>query len=211
MAEDGTSEIVKLDPAAQQGFLRQKALTEQEADQIVLNPKIGKYEVISDVGPDYATRRQEAFQALSQIASTAPELMSVIGDLVLLAADFPMAEQAAERLKRMVPPQALGETNGQVMQLQQEVQAAQQLAASMAEKLVTLQLKLKDKDIQKDVDIYKAITDRIDVLLQTNPSRKDILQWQHDLAMQEHSGNLEMAHKALDNALAPAAAGAPDE
>lgn len=203
MAEDGTSEMIKLDPEAQQLFVKQKAALASEADQIVMNPNIGKYEVISDVGPDYATRRQEAFNALSQIASTAPELMSIIGDLVLLAADFPMAEQAAERLKRMVPPQALGETNGQVQQLQQELQSAQALNGSMAQKLVEIQAKLKSKDVQKDVDIYKAITDRMDTLLKTNPSQKDIMQWQHDLAMQEHAGNLETAHKYIDNQLAP--------
>lgn len=201
MAEDGTSSMVKLDPEAQQVMVRQKAQLESEADQIVMNPKIGKYEVISDVGPDYATRRQEAFNALSQIASTAPELMSIIGDLVLLAADFPMAEQAAERLKRMVPPQALGETNGQVQQLQQELQASQQLSASMSTKLVELQMKIRDKDVQKDVDIYKAITDRLDVILKTHPSQKDILQWQHDFAMQEHAGNLDMASQSINSSL----------
>jgi len=201
MAEDGTSQMIKLDPDAAQLMVKQKAALTSEAEQIVLNPTIGKYEVISDVGPDYATRRQEAFNALSQIASTAPELMSIIGDLVLLAADFPMAEQAAERLKRMVPPQALGETNGQVQQLQQELQAAQALSGSMAQKLVDLQSKLRAKDVQKDVDIYKAITDRIDVLIQTHPSQKDILQWQHDLAMQEHSANLDAATAAVTNSL----------
>ena len=202
MAEDGTATMVQLDPDAQQLLVKRKAALESEADQIVLNPKIGKYEVISDVGPDYATRRQEAFNALSQIASTAPELMSIIGDLVLLAADFPMAEQAAERLKRMVPPQALGETNGQVQQLQQELQTAQALSGSMAAKLVEFQEKLKSKDVQRDVDIYKAITDRIDVLIKTQPSHKDILQWQHDLAMQEHSGNLNLASQSVKADLA---------
>lgn len=198
MAEDGTATMVKLDPNAQQVFTKQKAALQTEADQIVLNPKIGKYEVISDVGPDYATRRQEAFNALSQIASTAPELMSIIGDLVLLAADFPMAEQAAERLKRMVPPQALGETNGQVQQLQQELQSAQALAGSMAAKMVELQEKLKSRDVQRDVDIYEAITKRIDVLIKTQPSHKDILQWQHDLAMQEHKGDLDAATASVE-------------
>lgn len=201
MAEDGTSQTVQLDPNAKQVVAKKKAALTSEADQIVFNPKVGKYEVISDVGPDYATRRQEAFNALSQIASTAPELMAIIGDLVLLAADFPMAEQAAERLKRMVPPQALGETNGQVQQLQQELQASNALTSSMSTKLVELQGKLRDKDAQKSVDVYKAITDRIDVLLKTDPSRKDILQWQHDLAMQEHAANMTAATKALESGL----------
>ena len=118
-----------------------------------------------------------------------------------------MAEQAAERLKRMVPPQALGEVNGQVQQLQQELQAAQNLSGSMATKLVELQEKLKSKDVQKDVDIYKAITDRIDVLIKTQPSQKDILQWQHDLAMQEHSGNLDLASQAVASSLTPGPTG----
>jgi hypothetical protein len=201
MAEDGTSEIVQLDPNATKVMERKKAQLTTEADQIILNPKVGKYEVISDVGPDYATRRQEAFNALSQIASTAPELMSIIGDLVLLAADFPMAEQAAERLKRMVPPQALGEQNGQVQQLQEQLQASQALASSMSQKLVELQLKIKDRDVQKDVDIYKAITDRLDVLLKTKPNQKDILQWQHDLAMQEHASNMNLATKTIESHL----------
>lgn len=201
MADDGTATMVQLDPGAQQLLVKQKAAVETEADKITLNPTIGKYEVISDVGPDYATRRQEAFNALSQIASTAPELMSIIGDLVLLAADFPMAEEAAERLKRMVPPQALGEINGQVQQLEQQLQAAQALSGSLAAKLVELQEKLKSKDVQKDVDIYKAITDRIDVLIKTQPSHKDILQWQHDLAMQEHAGNLDLAAQSVQSDL----------
>lgn len=201
MAEDGTSEIIKLDPNAAQVLVKEKAALASEADQITLNPKVGKYEVVSDIGPDYATRRQEAFNALSQIASTAPELMSIIGDLVLLAADFPLAEQAAERLRRMVPPQALGESNGQVQQLQQQLHAAQALSSSMSQKLVELQTKIRDKDVQKDVDIYKAITDRLDVILKTKPSEKDILQWQHDFAMQEHAGNLDMASQTINSSL----------
>jgi activator of HSP90 ATPase len=71
----------------------------------------------------------------------------------------------------------------------------------MSQKLVELQLKIKDRDVQKDVDIYKAITDRLDVLLKTKPSQKDILQWQHDLAMQEHASNMNLATKTIESHL----------
>lgn len=206
MGEDGTPSDVQFDPNAAQAFEKRKAETEDAAEQVIFNPAIGRYDVMSDVGPDFATRRQEAFNALSQIAASNPELMSIIGDLVLLAADFPLAAEAAERLKRMVPPQALGEGgNPQVMMLQKQVQASGQLTASLSQKLVELQSKLSTKDAQKQVDIYKAITDRLDVLLKTKPSEKDILQWQHDLAMQEHAGNLDLASQAMANELAPEA------
>jgi hypothetical protein len=64
--------------------------------------------VISDVGPDFATRRQEAFNALTQIAASSPELMMLIGDLMFKAADFEYADEIAERLERMVPAAGQG-------------------------------------------------------------------------------------------------------
>lgn len=207
MGEDGTASDVRLDPDAAQAYQKHKKETEDAAEQVIMNPTIGKYDVMSDVGPDFATRRQEAFNALSQIAQQNPELMGVIGDLVMLAADFPLADEAAERLKRMVPPQALGDgVNPQVQQMQAALHTTQGLMASMATKLTELQSKLASKDAQKEVDIYDAITKRLAVLLKTKLSDKDLLQFQHDLAMQEHAGNLSLAGKAMDAQLAPDAA-----
>jgi len=208
MGEDGTVSDVQIDPTAKLAYEKRKAETEDAAEQVIFNPTIGKYDVMSDVGPDYATRRQEAFNALSQIARESPELMAVIGDLVLLAADFPLADQAAERLKRMVPAQALGEgVNPQVTQLQEQLATTQKLGMAMSSKLVELQNKLSSKDAQKSVDIYKAITDRIDTLMKySNIPAVELMRFQHDLAMQEHSASMDLAGKAMDAALAPDAA-----
>ncbi|MFK5283902.1 hypothetical protein ACI3PL_30425, partial [Lacticaseibacillus paracasei] len=60
-------------------------------------------------GPSYATRRQEAFNAFTQIAAQNDQFMTIAGDIMFRAADFPMADELYERLRRMVPPQALGE------------------------------------------------------------------------------------------------------
>jgi hypothetical protein len=68
---------------------------------------VGKYEVEADVGPAFATQRQEAWNAYVQILSQNKELVQVIGDLAFKCADFPGAEEIAQRLKRMVPQQAL--------------------------------------------------------------------------------------------------------
>lgn len=204
MGEDGADSDVKIDPAAQKAYEERKAETEGAAAQVIMNPNVGLYEVMSDVGPDYATRRQEAFNALTQIASQNPELMSIIGDLVMMAADFPLADEAAERLKRMVPAQALGEgPNPQVMQLQGALDASQKLSAAMSAKLVELQSKLSEKDAQKAVNIYKAITDRMDTLMKySNIPAVELMRFQHDLAKQEHAGDIAMADKFLDSHLA---------
>lgn len=131
-----------------------------------LNPAVGRYEVHADVGPAYSTQRQEAWNALTQIITTNEGLTSIIGDLALKAADFPMADEAAERLKRMVPAQALGDSPPpEVMALQQQVQ---NLTASLAAAIQALgdkaaEVKADQEKVQ--IDTYKAETDRLKALL----------------------------------------------
>lgn len=213
LGEDGSDSDVMLDPNAAKAYEVRKKETDEAAEEVIMNPTIGRYDVMSDVGPDFATRRQEAFNALSQIAAQNPELMAIIGDLVMLAADFPLADEAAERLRRMVPAQAMGDgPDPQTVQLQKALQAAQSLAGSMSTKLVELQQKLASKEEQKGVNIYKAITDRIKVLQDSDQgiTPKDHLQFLHDLAKQEHQGNLDAETQANDAALASQAANASE-
>ena len=70
-----------------------------EGATIIFNPNVGRYWVVSDVGPDYATQRQEAFDALTQIMTADPVLMQKAGDLLFKAGDFPLSDELAERLK----------------------------------------------------------------------------------------------------------------
>jgi hypothetical protein len=132
----------------------------------IFNPKVGQYAVIAEIGPNYSTRRQEAFAAFNQVIAAAPGLMQVAGDLLFKAADFPMAEDLAERLARMVPPQALGTGPSPAeQQAQQALQGAQAHVALLSEKLAVAEMKLKAKDEQKDIDRYEAQTGRMSVLL----------------------------------------------
>jgi hypothetical protein len=50
---------------------------EEDRDEVaaIFNPKVGKYEVEADVGPAFATQRQEAFNAYVQILAQNKELV----------------------------------------------------------------------------------------------------------------------------------------
>jgi len=165
LAENNESLEVKLDPQLQQAHM----LELNENNEVigrVLNPAVGSYEVLADVGPGYATRREEAFNALTLILTQNPALTSVIGDIMFRAGDFPMAEEAAERLKRMVPPQALGQgpsQNEQMLaaQLQQMQQALQASMDELAKEKGKSQARLE----KREVEVYDAITKRLDILL----------------------------------------------
>jgi hypothetical protein len=65
--------------------------------------------VQSDTGPSFATRRQEAFNALTQIAAQNKEFMGVAGDILWKVADFPEAQVLAQRWRSIIPPNILGD------------------------------------------------------------------------------------------------------
>lgn len=110
---DGTVMNVTIDPNAERGF-QEIPTQEQDANnkvkQVVLNPNKGIYDIQSDTGPSYATRRMEAFAALTQMAQSDKEFMHIGGDLVFKVADFPEADILAQRWRRSISPAILGDT-----------------------------------------------------------------------------------------------------
>ncbi len=176
LSEDGKESHIEIDPAQKaplaEGMPQQAAPMSPTMSPVakaatrIFNPAIGKYEVQAEVGPNFATRRQEAFAAFGQIIAQRPELVAVIGDLLLKGGDFPMADEAAERLRRMVPPMALGEgPPPEVAELQQQVE---NLKSSLTAALQALSDKADEQRLDADnvaVDAFKAETERLKAFL----------------------------------------------
>jgi len=161
LAEDGTEQAVMVDPNADVAYAEQKAGPEDPVS-IIFNPKIGRYWVDSDVGPSYATKRQEAWNAFVQITTANQELVKFIGDLMFRNADFPGADEIAERLKRLVPPEVLGDDPSPAMvQAQQQNKQLQLLVAELTEKLAKQELELRDKQDQREINLMDAHTRRL--------------------------------------------------
>jgi hypothetical protein len=137
LGEDGKDDVAHIDPNLP------KAAAEipdpmTGAIQEVYNPSVGRYDVTVAVGPSYGTKRQEAFQALTEMSSRNPQLMQVAGDLVMKAADFPMAEQIAERLEKTLPPGLAEPKDGQPQippEVMQQMQAMGQENQAMQQAL----------------------------------------------------------------------------
>lgn len=165
IGEDGTESEVRLDPQAKQEYMEQK-MQDQEKVKILFNPGFAKYSVQADVGPEYATRREEAFQAFTQIIGNNMELLKVAGDLMFKAADFPMADELAERLKKMVPAWVLGK--GPTPEMQQ-LQESNQLLMKNLQQLVTQyaeeRAKRTSQEGKLDIDAFNAETQRMKVLI----------------------------------------------
>ncbi len=180
LGEDGKDDVAHIDPAAPKAV---QNVPDQRtgAIQEIYNPGVGRYDVVADVGPSYGTKRQEAFQALSEISSRNPQLMQVAGDLIMKAADFPMADQIAERLAKTLPPELQDDKDGktpvdpamqaQLSQLQQHSQQLEEALNNAAAEVDRLETEgkssaaeLEIKRVDSNTKAYQAITQRIQVL-----------------------------------------------
>ncbi len=169
---------------------------------IIFNPSVGKYDVEADVGPSYGTRRQEAFNAFSQILAQNQASFPIVGDYWAANADFPGADQLAERLKRGLPPQYKPGPPPEVMaaqqQMEQQAKQFHQLMQGAQKKVIDLERQLKDKGESNQIDDYKAETDRLKAVGAIDPLAlqvivrqmvQDMLQTELHPQLQAHAAN----------------------
>ena len=121
--EDGTNRKVPINqptPAEQQKAAGDQAQQLQGVLR-VYDLTTGKYDVTCEAGPSFTTKREEASVQMIEFIRAYPNAAPMIGDLLAKNLDWPGADDIAERLKAMLPPQVTGQ-NPQVMQLQQQMQ-----------------------------------------------------------------------------------------
>ncbi|MNZ34173.1 hypothetical protein D3C78_515440 [compost metagenome] len=177
LAEDGTDEQVQINPEMQQPMVEQPG--PDETVQRIFNPAVGQYDVIADTGPSYATRRDEAFEAMSVMMAQDPTFKTVAGDLYFRAANFPMAEELAERFAKTIPPEIKGEAPPpELIQAQQMVEQLQGQLSQAMQALADAQGENDNKAKANEINQYKAVTERLDKLLgilSTNPNAAMLL------------------------------------
>lgn len=187
--EDGSNESVPInqpfvpeqnqDPQSQQ----YKAGKEQETVQgltRIFDVTTGKYDVTCEVGPSFSTKRQEAANQMIELGRLYPPMMQVAGDLLVKNLDWPGADDIADRLKALLPPQLMGQ-NPQVQQLNQQLQQvdqqAKQAVGTLQQQIQGLQQQLasaktdqqsdiisRQLDAKKlEIDAYNAETNRLKV------------------------------------------------
>lgn len=190
---DGTQSSAIVDPQAakaaqvvlpdgvqepQQGLTFEQQMA-QEGAILAVNPTIGRYDVEADVGPAFATRRQDTFNSLMQVLQANPAIMSQIGDLFFKAADFPLADEIADRLKPASDDPRLGQAQQTIQQLQAQLQqVSQQLKDKQAELNLKAQAQQHDAAtdlLKEETDRYKAETDRMAAIGSTDPEALRVL------------------------------------
>src|SRR6185437_10862087 len=107
---------------------------------------VGDYDVTVSVGPSYQTKRQEATATGMELLQTDPQLLPIIGDLVVGEMDIPNAREIAKRMKAMLPPQLQESDDPDSQQAQLVAQHGQ----------LVQQVHLLSQNLQQATDIIKT-------------------------------------------------------
>ena len=167
IGEDGEADMAKINPMQEEPV---KKIVDQEGIVIekIYNPSVGKYDVVVTTGPGYATKRQEALEAMAQLLQGNPELWKVAGDLFVKNMDWPGAQEMAKRFAKTIDPQIMNdaEDNPALAAAQQQMQAMAQEMEQMhqmiqnAAKSIEAQ-EQRRKDYEAEIKAYQAETQRI--------------------------------------------------
>lgn len=122
----------------------------------------GKYVCTVSIGRAYRNRAEQASDEIAQILANAPNLMPMIGDLYFKYRDFPGHLEIAERMKRLLPPEAKDpEQEMDPQQLLQSLEQIKQESGQMIEQL-TAQLnaaseviRTKQIELQADLELKR--------------------------------------------------------
>jgi hypothetical protein len=167
-------------------------LYEQTPNGIINDLSKGKYDYTVTTGPSYDTQRLEFIDTLTQLGNGNEAIAAGVPDLIVGAMDFPKAEEAAERLKLLLPPpiqQAMSQKDQSpaVMQLQGQLQQVQQMAEQHIQELTDHMRQLQAKADSRDdammreqnnaanlaIARFKAVTERMALGIQVDEAERE--------------------------------------
>ena len=167
IGEDGETKMVKINPEQQEPINK---IVDENGVVIekIYNPGVGKYDVVAVTGPGYATKRQEALEAMAQLLQGNPQLWQVAGDLFVKNMDWPGAQEMSKRFAKTIDPKIMSDDDKSP-----ELQAAEQQIQAMGAEMEQMHQMIQNvgksievqeqrrKDYEAEIKAYQAETQRI--------------------------------------------------
>lgn len=204
LGEDGSEKSVPVNAPFQKGQNGQNV-----TNQMQFNPQeltkfydlgAGRYDIAVNVGPSYATKRQQSADSMLQFAQIAPQMVPQYADLLVQAMDWPGADAIADRIRPpgvseegepQIPPQVrqmVIELQAQNQVLQEQLQQAQQVIDTNKLQLDSAErMQLRDIASKRDLAEMKTMSD---VGTAQQKVRADIAQTESKVDSQESIAEL---------------------
>ena len=129
--------------------------------------KDAKMSYVVSMGQAFDTKRSESFDTMQQVLQASPDLIHVIGDIFFRNSDLAGADQIAERLQKMLPPQLQEQNDELPPQAQAAIAQAQQQAQLATGELQKLQFERAAKVAEHEGRMQEIQTKHVsDMLLE---------------------------------------------
>ena len=156
-------EIVNGKGEVEEAYIGQGTFRGQKA----VNIAAGKFDVIPDLGPSYATKREESRNYMLELARHSPKAMDMSFDWLVKMGDVEGHEEIARRFRATLPPEILSAENPELAMLQRyhqtQMQQMQQQLQQMQQHVSVLLKELQDKraelKIKRDKNKIEAADD----------------------------------------------------
>jgi hypothetical protein len=123
--------------------LNQRVTTEEGVEKILNDVSVGRYDVVMDTGPGFATKRGEAVEAMMTLLAADPNLMATAGDLIFRNMDFPGADIIADRMAATNPLAQIDEKSDIPPQVQMQLAQSKQIIDQLQQQLQQMGMDLK--------------------------------------------------------------------
>jgi hypothetical protein len=201
IGRDGTEEFVSL----------YEDVRDQQTGQMVKVNDLskGKYDYTVTTGPSYDTQRMEFVDALVQLSQANPLVAQGVPDLIVGAMDFPKADEAAERLKMLLPPPIQAKLSQgkdmppEVMQAMAQVEQQMQMIQQQAQEMAAEEQRLAQEKAANTADkaglqaqIDRIAADRRVLQAEFNEAQANLREMQMGARLQQLSAQVAQSSKA---------------
>lgn len=158
----------------------------------------GEFDIKFDMGPSYQTKREEAREGMTEFIQAFPQAAPLMGDLIAKAQDWPNADDVADRLHTLLPPQIqmqIAQKTGDQSKMPPPPQPSPQDQAEMA---------------KADAEKHKADAETVRAQMHVQQAQFDGQKMQLQLRQQELA-NVKAEFEVLEKQIGLAERGTSDQ
>lgn len=165
LGQDRAQQIVMVNAPYREWPAPLREQTKLKREDQAYDLRSGQYDVTITVGPSYSTQRQQTWDVMTQLAQAYPQLVQIAGDIMFDNADFPGAEQIADRIRKTLPP-GLADTptsgpqqmQALAAQAQQQDQTIQRLTQEVNQLSEVIRSKHLEHESHEKIEFQKILS-----------------------------------------------------
>jgi len=128
----------------------------------VFNLSVGRYDVAIDTGPNFATLRDEASSAMTEMIRVFPAAAPILARHLARVQDWPGADDIADDLDKLNPTK---KTDGIPPEIKQQIQKGLETIKALTAANEEMKTKLADEAGELQIKAYNAWNDRLEAMV----------------------------------------------